>query len=103
MRRSSSNTFISLDTELVSTLRRIRKEKRETVELERRPMENLQGNGNEEDVESSSEGSSHPSASPMAQSPRALRGYALPSVGIPSIIRRPTIETNNFEIKPITL
>ena len=66
-------------------------------------MENLQGFGNEEDVDSSSVGSSHPSTPPMAQSLRALRDYALPLVGIPSIIRRPAFQENNFEIKPITL
>ena len=39
----------------------------------------------------------------MAHSPRALKDYALPPAGIPSIKRRPTIQANNFEIKPITL
>ena len=34
---------------------------------------------------------------------RALRDYALPLASIPSIIKRSTIQSNNFELKHITL
>ena len=34
---------------------------------------------------------------------KALRDYALPLVGIAPMIRRATIQVNNFELKPITL
>ena len=34
---------------------------------------------------------------------KVLRDYALPLTGIPPVIRRPTIQENNFELKPITL
>ena len=103
MRRSSSDTLISLDTELERTLGRIRKENREAAESECITMENLKDVGNEEDIESRSEGSSHPSTPRMAHSPRALRDNAFPLAGTPSIIRRPVIQENNFELKPITL
>ena len=33
----------------------------------------------------------------------ALRDYALPSTDIVPVIRRPAIQANNFEIKPVTL
>ena len=35
-----------------------------------------------------------------AENTRALRDYALPTVGNASAIGRPTIAANNFEIKP---
>ena len=66
-------------------------------------MENLREVGNEEDVESRSEGSSQPSTPRMAHSLRALSDYALPLAGMPSVLRRSAIQANNFEIKPITL
>ena len=62
-------------------------------------MENLQEVGNEEDVESISEGSSHLSTLPMEHSPRASRDYAFPLAGFPFVIQCPTIQANNFEIK----
>ena len=103
MRRLSSDTLTSLDTELERTLGRIRKGNREAVESERITMENLQDVGNEEDIESRNEGRSHPSTPRMAHSPRALRDNALPLAGTPSVIRRPLIQENNFELKSITL
>ena len=103
MRRLGSDTLISLDMELERTLRIIINENREATESKRKPIENLQEVGNEENVESRSEGSSHRSTLLMENSPSALRDYALPPASIPSIIRRPTIEANNFEIKSITL
>ena len=43
------------------------------------------------------------SANPMEDLEKALRDYALPPAGIPPLIRRPTIQANNFELKSITL
>ena len=38
------------------------------------------------------------------QDTRALRDFALPQVmGIHSVIRKPRIKANNFEIKPVIL
>ena len=39
----------------------------------------------------------------MAHSLRALRDYALPPARNPSVISRPVIQANNFELKLITL
>ena len=62
-------------------------------------MENFQGIREEkEDVNSRSGGIGSLSETPMTHSPRALRDYALPLMGIPL-----TIQANNFELKPITL
>ena len=62
-------------------------------------MENLRGiREEEEDVNSRSWDSGSPSVTPMAQSLRALKDYALPPMGVPSVIRRPTIQENNFQL-----
>ena len=34
---------------------------------------------------------------------KAWRDYALPPASIPPVIRRPTIQAKNFELKPITM
>ena len=39
----------------------------------------------------------------MEEFEKALRDYALPPVGIHPVIRRPSIQLNNFEIKLTTL
>ena len=43
------------------------------------------------------------SAPPMKDLEKALRDYGLPPASILLVIRRPTIQANNFELKPITL
>ena len=73
------------------------------MNLLQQPIENLQGLREEEDLNSRSGDNVSPSATPIAQSSRALRDYALPLIGIPSIICRLTIQANNFEFKSITL
>ena len=40
---------------------------------------------------------------PMEDLVKVLRDYAPPPAAIPLVIRRPTIQANNFELKPITL
>ena len=67
-------------------------------------MENLQRLIEEDDdVNSRSEDNISPSATPMTQSPRALRDYALPPISVPPVIQRLAIQENNSKIKPITL
>ena len=63
-------------------------------------MENVGGfrEGEEVDIQSTSEKSVLQLAPPMEEFERALRDYALPSIGIPSVSRQPTIQKNNFEI-----
>ena len=68
-------------------------------------MENVEGfrKGEKVDVQSTS-GESVPHSTPlMDELERALRDYALPPASFPPVIRRPTIQENNFELKPITL
>ena len=67
-------------------------------------MENLQGIREEEEgVNSISGDSGSPSATPIVQSSRALRDYALLPMGVSLVIQRLIIQENNFELKPITL
>ena len=107
MRRSGSDTLISLDIELERTLRRIRKEKKEVVESEHIVMENLREVGNEEDIEFRSEGSSHPSTPRMAHSSRALRDYYMGQIGSKVISQNFLIdyddkdEDRNQQFRPI--
>ena len=67
-------------------------------------MENVEGFREREEVDiQSTSGESVPqSAHPMEDLEKALRDYALPLASIPSIIRRPTIQANKFELKLIT-
>ena len=68
-------------------------------------MENVEGfrEREEVDIQSTSEESMPQSAPPMGNIEKALREYALPLTDIPPVIRRPAIQANNFELKPITL
>ena len=104
MQKFGCDNLLPYNLELERTVRRIQKEKREAENLLQQPMENLQGiREEEEDVNSRSGDSSSPSATPIVQSPRALRDYALPPMGVSLVIRRPIIQANTFELKPITL
>ena len=68
-------------------------------------MENVDGfrEGEEVDIQSINGESVPQSPPPMENLEKALRDYALPPAGIPLVIRRPTIQENNFEVKLITL
>ena len=57
----------------------------------------------EDDVSSIRGGSIHPKAANMDTMLPPIRDYGRPSTVTPSVIRRPTIQANNFELKSITL
>ena len=97
--------MVPLDPVLERTLRRIRKGKEEQTKIKHKSMENVEGfrEGEKVDVQSTSGVSVPYLASPMEELERGLRDYALSPVGIPSVIRLPAIQANNFELKPITL
>ena len=81
MRRSNSLELL-FDPEIEKTAKRLRKKKREA----------------QEQLVIMAENDDH------GRDTRPLREYALPLViGIHSVIRRPTIAANNFEIKPAIL
>ena len=68
-------------------------------------MENVEGFREREklDIQSIIGESVPQSVPPMEDLEKALRDYAFPPVGIPPVIRRPTMQANNFELKLITL
>ena len=68
-------------------------------------MENVEGlrEGEKVHIQSTSGEIMPQSTPPMEDFERALRYYAIHAAGIPPVIRRPTIQENNFVIKPITL
>ena len=73
MRRSRSEEFFVLDYEIEKTLRRLRQEHRAAA---------MAGNKGEAEIK------------------RALRDYVAPTMaGITYSIRKPAIESNNFELK----
>ena len=63
------------------------------------PMEENRG----EDVGSIREGSIHPDKANMDTMLPPIRDFSCPSTVTPLVIRRPIIQVNNFELKPITL
>ena len=79
MRRTRSLDLVPIDLDIEKTLRKLRRERRET-ELHRVPIMAEDGEGG-------------------AVRNRALKDYSIPDVGISSI-QRPPIQANNFEIKP---
>ncbi|CAL2255751.1 unnamed protein product [Prunus armeniaca] len=75
-RHSQSLTLIPLDPEIERTLHKLNKLKRRKDTILEKP-------------------------SLMAKEPKPVRDYDVPSVvASPSSIRRPTIDANNFEIRP---
>ncbi|KAL5570304.1 hypothetical protein UlMin_026879 [Ulmus minor] len=79
MRRTRSLDVVPINLDIDRTLRRLRRERKET-DLHRVPIMAEDGGGN-------------------AVPNRALKDYSIPNVGISSI-QRPPIQANNFEIKP---
>ena len=82
MRRSRSEEAFPLDPEIERTLKGLRRQQREKdkqeAEMANRPEQ--------------------------VADTRALREFALPKVTeVPAVIRKPTIDANNFEIKPAIL
>ena len=102
MRRDSAENLIPLDLEIERTLKRILRDKRETVRMEQQPMGLIEEN-REEYVGSIRGGSIHPDEANMDTIWPLIRDYARPFVVTPLVIRRPAIQANNFKLKPITL
>ena len=63
------------------------------------PMEEKRDNN----VGSTRGGSIHPNAANMDNMLPPIRDYDRPSTVTPPVIRRPGIQSNNFELKSITL
>ena len=86
-------------------MRRIIKDKKKQAEFEHKSMANVEGFGEGEkvDIQSTNGEGVTQLPLPMEDLEKALRDYALPPAGIAPVIRRLAIQTNNFELKPITL
>ena len=102
MRRYSAKNLIPLDPEIERTLKRILRDNREAVRMEQLPMGPMEEN-REDNVGLIREGSIHPDAANMDTMLPPIRGYGRLSADTPPVIRRPTIQANNFELKSITL
>ena len=102
MRRLGVENLLPLDREIEKTLKKILKGKREAIRMEQQPMEHMEGFG-EEEVSSRREGGVHPDVATMDTILRPIRDYALPLSVTSLVIRRPTIQANNFKLKSITL
>ena len=102
MRRESAENLIPLDPEIEITLKRIMRDKREPVRMERQPMGLMEEN-REDDVGSIRGGSIHPDMENMDTMLPPIRDYGCPSAVTLPVIRKPSIQANNFKLKPITL
>ena len=102
MRRESAENLIPLHPEIERTLKRILRDKREAARMEQLPMGSMEEN-RDDDVGSTRGGSIHPYAVSMDTMLPPIRDYGRPSTVTPPLIRRPTIQANNFELKSITL
>ena len=98
MRKFGDKDLVPLNPKLERTLIRIRKGKKEQSEFEQQSMGNVEScrEGEEIDIQSTCGESVSQSVPPMEEFEKALRDYALRQTGIPSVIRRPTIQENNF-------
>ena len=102
MRRESAENLIPLDPEIERTLKRILRDKREATRMEQLPMGPMEEN-RDDDVGSTRGGSIHLDAENMDSMLPPIRDYGRPYVVTPPVIRRPTIQANNFELKSSTL
>ena len=102
MRREPTENLIPLDPEIERTLKRILRDKRELTRMEQLPMGPMEEN-RDDDVGSTRRGSIHPDVTHMDTMLPPIRDYGRPSVVTLLVIRRPTIQANNFELKSITL
>ena len=102
MRRDYVENLIPLDHEIERTLKRIMRDKKEPARMEQLSMGPMEEN-KEDDVGSIRGGSIHHDATNMDTMLPPIRDYGCPSAVTPPVIRRPTIQANNFELKSITL
>ena len=78
------------------------RDKREAVRMEQLPIVPMEEN-REDDVGLIRGGSIHLDAANMDTMLPPIRDYGRSSAVTPPMIRRPVIQTNNFELKSITL
>ena len=102
MRQEPIENLIPLDPKIERTLKRFVRDKREVARMEQLPMGPMEGN-RDDDVGSTRGGSIHPDAANMDTLLPPIRDYGPPSAVTPPMIRRPTIQANDFELKSITL
>ena len=102
MRWEPTENLFPLHPEIERTLKRILRDKREAARMEQLPMGPKEEN-RDEDVGSTRGGSIHADAKNLDNLLPTIRDYGHPSVVTPPMIRRPTIQANNFELKSITL
>ena len=102
MRQESTENLIPLDPEIERTLKRIPRDKREAARMEQLPMGPMEEN-RDEDVGSTRGGSIHPDTTNIDTMLPPIRDYGRLSTVTPPVIKRPTIQANNFEHKSITL
>ena len=102
MRRLGAKNIIPLDLEIEETLRRIQRDKRAASQLEHQPMENME-DFREEEVGSRMGDGVTLDATQMDNVLRPIRDYARSPSTTQPVIRRPTIQANNFELRSITL
>ena len=84
------------------TLKRILRDKREATRMEQLPIGPMEEN-RDDDVGSTRGGRIHHDSANMDNMLPSIRDYGCPSAVTPPVIRRPTIQVNNFELKSITL
>ena len=100
MRKFGSNTLLPLDSEIERTCRRNRKEKRGAVIHSQETMNDPEEARNRNNIPPNNQ---QRNDQMVVNQPIALRDYALPPTGIRPVIRRPAIQANNFELKPVML
>ena len=98
MRRLGAKNLIPLDLEIEETFKRIRRHKRAVSRLEHRPMENMEDFREEEFASRMGDGVT-PDTTQIHNVLRPIRDYARSPSTTQLVIRRPTIQANNFELQ----